>query len=300
MKSALHRLGPVFIIIAALLWSFDGILRRSLYSLPPSVVVFYEHLLGFIILIFFAFHWFREIRKLNRKEWLAVGIVSLFSGALGTILYTGALGRVNYIPFSVVVLLQQLQPIWAITAATLILREKIDRSFIKWAALGLVAAYFISFKDLTVNISTGSGTMIAALMALGAGIMWGVSTPISKYFLKRISFVSGTALRFGVTPLFALLIVVGRGQTEALFQLTSEQWMALGLIVISTGLLALSIYYFGLKQVPARASTIYELVWPASAIFIDYFYFGNTLSVTQFVGVGLLLLVIYKVSRYKV
>ena len=48
----LKSFGPLFIIIAALLWSLDGLLRRGLYSLPPSVVVFYEHLVGFAILLF--------------------------------------------------------------------------------------------------------------------------------------------------------------------------------------------------------------------------------------------------------
>jgi len=61
---------------------------------------------------------------MSKKEWLAIALVSLFSGALGTIFYTSALGKVNYIQFSVVVLLQQLQPIWAILAAYFLLKEK--------------------------------------------------------------------------------------------------------------------------------------------------------------------------------
>lgn len=297
MKHNISRFGPVFIISAALLWSFDGILRRSLYALPPAVVVFYEHLLGFIVLLVFSSYWLPDIKKLTKNEWLAACVVALFSGALGTMLYTGALGKVNYIPFSVVVLLQQLQPIWAIAAASILLKEKMHKSFLGWAALAMVAAYAISFKDLTVNLQTGEGTYIAALMALGAGFMWGSSTAVSKYFLKNISFISGTAIRFGLTPLFALLFVIATGTSSSLTQLTAEEWQALGVIVFSTGLVALSLYYYGLKLVPARHSTLYELVWPASAVFIDYFYFGNALSYSQLAGVGLLLIVIYRVSK---
>ena len=297
MKHNISRFGPVFIISAALLWSFDGILRRSLYALPPAVVVFYEHLLGFIVLLIFSSYWLPDIKKFTKNEWLAACVVALFSGALGTMLYTGALGKVNYIPFSVVVLLQQLQPIWAIAAASILLKEKMHKSFLGWAALAMVAAYAISFKDLTVNLQTGDGTEIAALMALGAGFMWGSSTAVSKYFLKNISFISGTALRFGLTPLFALLFVFVTGTTSSLTQLTVEEWQALGVIVFSTGLVALGLYYYGLKIVPARHSTLYELVWPASAVFIDYFYFGNALSYSQLAGVGLLLIVIYRVSK---
>lgn len=293
------KIGPLFVIIAALLWSFDGLLRGSLYSLPPAVVVFYEHLLGAIILAFLAFRWIHDIKKLTKKEWLYVGIVSLFSGALGTIFYTAALGKVNYIQFSVVVLLQQLQPIWAIGAAAIILKEKVTGKFLIWAALGLIAAYLITFKDLQINLATGGGTAIAGLLALGAGFMWGTSTAFSKYFLNKVSFLTGTALRFFVTPIFAFLIIMINGQTATLLTLTQAQWTTLAIITLSTGLVALLIYYYGLKNTPARVTTLCELVWPASAIFIDYFYNHKGLSITQIMGVLLLLFVIRKVSVLK-
>src|SRR5204863_5818662 len=137
-------------------------------------------------------------------------LVSLFSGALGTIFYTSALAKINFSQYSVVVLLQQmLQPIWAIGAAAILLREKITKKFLLWAALALVAAYFISFKDLQVNLGTGAGTVTAALFALAAGFMWGSSTAISKFVLKKVSSLTATALRFYLAHIFALAFVIG-------------------------------------------------------------------------------------------
>ncbi len=298
MKKLL-QFGPVFVILAALLWSFDGILRRSLYILPPSVVVFYEHLLGAVILLLLSGKWLKDLKKMTKKEWLAITLVSLFSGALGTIFYTSALGKVNYIQFSVVVLLQQLQPIWAILAAYFLLKEKISPKFIIWALLGLVSAYLITFKDLQINLGTGSGTLIAGLLAIAAGFMWGSSTAISKYVLNKVSFLTATALRFLLAPVFALLFVIGNHQTQYLFALNQSQWLTLLAITFSTGMVALAIYYYGLKKTPARVTTICELVWPASAVFIDYFYFHQGLSVTQIIGIGLLSISIYKVSGFK-
>ncbi len=290
--------GPLFVIIAALLWSFDGVLRISLYSLPPAVVVFYEHFLGAIVMLFLAFKWVKDLKKMSKKEWIAIIIVSIFSGALGTILYTAALGKINYSSYSVVVLLQQqLQPIWAIATAAILLKEKISKKFILWAILALIAAYFISFKDLQVNLATGSGTVTAALLALGAGFMWGSSTAISKFVLNKVSFLTATALRFFLAPVFALAFVFSGNQTAALFTLTSTQWWTLLLITFSTGLVALSFYYYGLKKTPARITTLCELVWPASAIMIDYFMYHKTLSPTQIFGVILLLIAIYNVTK---
>ncbi len=296
MKKLL-RFGPLFVIAAALLWSFDGVLRTSLYTLPPSIVVFYEHLLGALVLLFIFPTWFGDIKKLTRKEWIAIAIVALFSGALGTILYTAALGKIMYSQYSVVVLLQQLQPIWAIGAAAILLKENITRRFFLWAAIALIAAYFVTFKDLHVNLSTGSGTVMAGFLALSAGFMWGSSTAISKYALKRVSFLTITALRFFLAPIFALGFVMSFGQTNALFHLTLPQWQTLLLITFSTGLVALALYYYGLKLTKARVTTICELVWPASAVLIDYFYFHKTLSLTQIGGIIVLLWAIYQVTK---
>ncbi len=297
MKKLLS-IGPLFVIIAALLWSLDGLLRRSLFVLPPSTIVFWEHVLGALVLLPFVIQKRGEIAKLTRKEWIAILVVSLFSGALGTIFYTAALGKVKFIQFSVVVLLQQLQPIWAISTAAILLKEKISRDFLKWAVLAIIASYFVTFKDLTINLETGSGTVVAALLALAAGVMWGSSTAFSKIVLNKVSYWIATLLRFILAPVFAFLLIAGLNQTDTMFAITQSQWLTLLTITLSTGMVALLIYYYGLKKTPARVTTICELVWPASAIFIDYFYFHKGLSPTQIVGVVVLLYAIYKVTRF--
>ncbi len=290
--------GPIFIIAAALLWSFDGVLRIGLYSLPPAVIVFYEHLLGALVMLLFAFKWVKELKKMRRKEWVAIMVVALFSGALGTILYTSALQYVQYSQYSVVVLLQQqLQPIWAIAAAAVLLKEKVTRKFLLYAVLALVGAYFITFKDLYVNLATGAGTAAAGLLALGAGFLWGSSTAISKIVLNRVSFLAATALRFFLAPIFALAFIFAGHQSDMIFKITPAQWQILLIITFSTGLLALAIYYYGLKRTPARIATLCELVWPASAILIDYFLYQKTLSATQIFGIVLLLFAIYHVTK---
>ena len=288
-----------FIILAALLWSLDAVLRRGLYTLSPAIIVFWEHILGMLILTPFVFKNLIEIKKLNKKEWLSIVTVSLFSGALGTIFYTAALGKINYIQFSVVVLLQQLQPIWAIMTAALVLKEKITRKFIPWAVIAIIASYLVTFKDLKINWQNDSNTIIAALLALFAGVMWATSTSFSKIVLKKISFQTTTWLRFALAPVFALIFILFFRQSNNLFNINQNQWQSLLIIVFSSGLVALLFYYLGLKKTQAKISSILELTWPVSAIFIDYLYFKNSLSTTQIIGAGLVLLSIYKISKLK-
>ena len=67
-------------------------------------------------------------------------------------------------------------------------------------------------------------------------------------------------------------------------------------VVFSTGSVALFIYYFGLKQLPASHTTLYELAWPFSAIIIDYFR-GKELSFIQIIGAILLLIAIVNLKE---
>lgn len=293
----LKQIGPLFIIIGALLWSVDGLLRRSLFSLPPSTVVFLEHMMGLIIMTPFLFRRVvRESKSMKKKEWIALGVIGLFSGALGTIFYTAALAKVNYIQFSVVALLQQLQPIWAITMAAVLLKEKLTKNFIGWALLAIVASYYVTFKDLGFRGDMNTNTIIAAVLALLAGIMWGSTTSFSKIILNKVSSQTATYYRFAAAPIFAFIFMGILGQVGSLGTITQNQWITILTITLSTGMVALLIYYFGLRQTSGRVTAICELVWPASAVLIDYLYFHNTLSWTQIIGIFFVLLSIYKVT----
>ena len=292
----LFSYGPLLIIVAASLWAFDGIIRRSLYSLPSITIVFYEHLFGAIILLPYLILTFKK-EGLTRKEFFLLLFIAMFSGVLGTLWFTTALLKTNFISFSVVYLIQKLQPIFAISAASIFLKEKISKSYIKWAVLALLAAYFVTFKNGIINFSTGSGTIIAALYALGAAFAWGSSTVFSKIALiKRPSnYVAG--LRFLFTSILAFGMVFIMGQQKSLSAPTISQLGRFLLIAVSTGMVSVAIYYRGLKKVPANVSTILELVYPLLAVFIDATLYKSFLAPTQYVAGGVLLFAIYKISK---
>ncbi len=216
---------PYLIIIAALLWSADGLLRRNLYSLPPATIVLMEHLLGLIVLAPFLIKEFKGWIKLSQKTWFSVIAIALLGGTIGTIAYTAALGKINYINFSVVVLLQQLQPVFAISLAGLLLKERITKRFIGLAILAMIAAYVVSFPDLRVNLATGGGTVIAALLAVTAAFSWGASTVLGRYALKTVSFVSLSGLRFAFTSVLAFLFLYSTGDVSSINLLTGTQWL---------------------------------------------------------------------------
>ena len=137
---------PLLIVAAATLWALDALLRRHLYGLPPATLIFFEHVLGFACLLPFAWTGLMRVR-LSRGDVRDLLIVSVLSGILGTLLFTMALAQVHFISLSVVLLLQKLQPIFAISAGIVLVGESIRPRSLGYIALALVAGYFVTFPQ---------------------------------------------------------------------------------------------------------------------------------------------------------
>ena len=289
--------GPFLIFVAAILWGLDGVVRRFLYDLPPITIVFFEHLIGLIIIAPFLWKaWKTE--KLEKKEWYALGTVSLLSGVLGTLFFTTALLKVNFIPFSVVFLIQKLQPIFAITVGWLVLKEQPTREYWRWALLALVAGYFVTFPMGVVNLAEGGAHVTAAMFAFLAAIAWGSSTALSRLALLQHSNTFITGMRFLLTVPIALVFLFAMGAGDSFEKVTTTHLGYLALIAFSTGMLALWIYYRGLRTTPVRVSAIVELAFPMTAVALDYFLYGVTLHVSQYLASAVLLFAMYRVSLF--
>ncbi|MFH1201025.1 MAG: EamA family transporter [bacterium] len=275
-------IGALAVVVAALLWSLDGtFLRPHLVSVSPTLVVFLEHSLGFIILLPFLFIYQAELKKITKKQWGTIFWVALFGGALGTTFFTKALFLTGFVDVSVVILLQKFQPIFAILLSAIILRERFPLKFYIYAGLALIGGYFVTFKDPS-SINFGSATTMMAVFSLLAAFSWGSSTTFGKYSLKNINYGLLSALRFGFTVIIMLIPALKYFST--LPSIETAVWKTLAIIVFTSGAVAMYLYYYGLKKIPASLATLCELAWPVSAVIFDYFFNHNILSATQIAG----------------
>ena len=300
-KKSMPLIGAIAIAFAAMLWGIDGVLLRpSLYHLDVAVVVFLEHAIAFCYMALLLVIERKELKKLDLKDWGSFAWVGLFGGAIGTMAITSALFFVGFIQLSVVILLQKLQPVFAITLAAILLKEKPKKNFFVWASLAVIGSYFVTFGFSQPVLSIENKTFIAAALSLLAAFAFGSSTVFSKNAIKKVNFRVGTYLRFGVTTLIMLAIILFTGRLQNFTAVVPANIMTLILIAFTTGGAAIFIYYYGLKRVTASKSTIYELAFPATAIILEYIIYGKTLSIGQWLGAALMLFAIYKIVSVKV
>jgi len=291
-------MGALAIMLAAFLWSLDGIfVRPKFYIYPATLVVFLEHSLGFIVLSPFLILNWKKIKLLNRKDWGAIAWVCIFGGLLGTILITEAFFAAvrGDVTFATVVILQKLQPVFALFMARLILGEKLSRRFYLWATVAIVSACFLAFGKTGLDLKGINILHSAAFFAFLAAFAFGSSTVFGKRIVNHLDFKATAVLRFGVTAVLAFLVVIFGHNLGNIKLIDQVHWGYLFLIVFSSGALAMFIYYYGLKRITASSATICELFWPFSAVILDYFLNKNVLNITQIIASIVLLFAFYKV-----
>jgi len=294
----MKKFAPFFVILAASLWAVDGIvLRPSLYNLPVTLVVFIESTIVALLLTPFMYRYFDDVKKLTLKDWLAYFGVALLGGAIGTMAITKALFYVDYVNLSIVILIQKLQPVFAISLAAIFLKEKQPREFFYWAALAIVGAYFMTFGLNIPIISAGDKMTMAVLFALLAALGFSSSTVLSKRALKNVSFELGTYLRFAITSVIMLIIVLASGTVNSIADVSTKQIYIFILIAFTTGGPAIFLYYFGLKRISASVASICELAFPLTAVILEFALRDNILSPIQWAGASILFFSILRVTR---
>ena len=277
------------VIFAALLWSVDALLRQSLYALPALLIITIEHAVGTLIFIPFLKKYWNDIKGLLQSGWISILWISLLGGMGGTYFYTKALSYVGYIDLSIVVLLQKLQPFFAMSLAAIILKEKLSKRYILLAFLAIIGGYLVTFGKNSVP-NWDDNTLIAALLALLAAFCWGSSTAIAKKALVSLHYSAVTGLRLAVTTLISLIIIIIFNFEILNVDISLNQWSMIIIIVLSSGTFALFIYYYGLNKLPASHTTLFELFWPLSAVIIDWIRNGEPLAFVQLLGAAFLLL----------
>ncbi len=297
----MDRLAPLFVIAAAMLWGFDGIiLRPALHNLPVALVVFLESTIVTLMLTPFFKGQLKVFTRLGYKDVLSFVGVAAFGGAIGTMAITKALFYVDYVNLSIPVLIQKLQPVFAIFLAAVLLKERLPKVFFLWASLAIIGAYFMTFGLHLPQFNHGDKTLAAAGFALIAAMSFGASTVLSKRALANVSFELGTYFRFLISSIIMLIIVTSSGLIHDVRMISSHQALIIIMIAFIIGGPAIFLYYYGLKKITASVATICELAFPLTAVLLEYVVRGHILSTVQWLGVIVLFLSIIKVTRLKV
>lgn len=289
-------LGVILVIIAGLLWAVDTLIRYPLLAqISAERIVFTEHLFLMVIFVPLLIKNRAVIWQTKISSIVYFIIIGVFGSAIGTLCFTKAFGMINP---SLVILLQKLQPVVAISLASVFLGEKLNRPFLIWASVALLGGLLISSPDILPGLSNfdfkmgflSQTAMMGYLLTMIAVVSWGASTVFGKKLTAQgydeIQIMGGRFL-FGFVFL-AFYAYANRGLIH--FDWQMMVWGKILLMVILSGVLGMYFYYKGLKSISARVCAIAEMFFPLSAVTINWIFLDVKLTVVQLIGAALLTL----------
>jgi drug/metabolite transporter (DMT)-like permease len=289
-------IGAMLICFSATLWGLDGVvLTPRLHNLPVLLVVFLLHATPFLMMQPVLFRSYRRVMAMSLSGWLALLLVAVSGGLVGTLAIVKALFLVNFDRLSVVVLLQKLQPVFAMCLAAVLLRERMSMRFFGWATVAITGAYLLTF-GLSLPETSGTAATQAALWAVIAAAGFGSATVLGKKLLDTLDFKDATFARYGMTTLLAAILLLAAGVGLPLASVTPRNWLIILIIGLTTGSGAIFLYYRGLTQVRASVATICELCLPLSAVLFDYLVNQSVLGPWQWIGAAMLIGAIVRIT----
>ena len=287
------RYSVVLIAVAAILWASDALFRNQLIShLSASQIVVAEDGLITVFLIPVLVRSLPEVRGLGWRGWLAVILIAAGAQALATLFFTASF---SYRIYAETFVLQQTQPLIAISLAWIVLGERRRPWFWGAVLVALLGVYMVVFASNPADPLSAlqHGRLEAGLYALGAAVLWASGTVLGRYALGSLSFWSVTSLRFALAlPILVTVVLVQYGPGGFGHYQVSDFVPNLLAIALVPGLFALLLYYRALSRTPASLSTIAEMALPVTATFIAAWQFHQPVYGAQLVGTALLIGVI--------
>ncbi|GAB3701626.1 DMT family transporter [Mariniluteicoccus flavus] len=282
-SSGLPRLGDRtwLIALAASLWGFSGLLRAPLskqYAAPT--IVWWEHLvlvaLVSPVLVGALKAWWRA----SARAKVETVVIGAGASALATTLFTLAFRFGDPITPQV---LQKLQPVMAIALAAALLGERLRPRFWLFAVPALAGAWLLAFPN---PAGVGVRALVPALLGLGSALLWALGTVLGRRASAELSFAHVTALRFFFGMLALAAIVPATGSAYTIAPAALPRIASLALV---PGLIALVLYYYGLRSTPASRATLAELAFPLTAAAVGVIALGGHLRPTQWAGFAVVL-----------
>jgi drug/metabolite transporter (DMT)-like permease len=222
----------------------------------------------------------RQVRALARRD-VAAG---LGLGACGYALQSGCyFAALQRIDASLLSLLLYTFPAMVAAAAIALGRERLDRR--RLAALGLALAGLVL---VVAGAGTGALDPLGAALALAAAVVYSTYILVSDGVVGRMrpQVLSALVCTGAAASLIAGSAALGQLRPG---DLTAGGWGWLACLSVVSTVVAISLFFAGLKRVGPTIASILATVEPLVTVVLAFLVFGETLGPLQLVGGALVL-----------
>lgn len=262
------------IITACVLWGTAGIFATKVVGMPAQSIIFYRVALAFIMLfiVFFVSGNLGRVKLRDKKIYLV--LFSLLQVATMLTYFVSILNA----SVSAAVLLLYTAPVYVTVFSPFLLKERQTKKGI--TALILSVAGIILIVDTGKFGFSQSAGILAGILS---GISYAFQIMTSKYISRTYAGYTQAFWSFAVAAL--VLLPAGIASPEVV----SENIIYLMLLAVFPTILAVSLYFNGLKKVKASSASILGLIEPVSAVALAIIILDEKLSIPVIAGGALIL-----------
>lgn len=298
LSKARPKSGFWLVVLGAALWGVDPLFRLILLkSITSAQLVLLEHILIALCVAPILWKNRAELKGIGWKQGGALLFISWGGSAIATILFTLGLAYGNA---NAVLLLQKLQPLFAIILARFLLKESLPRHFSALFIVALAGTYLLTFGFDIPFGHWNDFVQVGSLLSLGAAALWGGSTVMGRLMVGQMKYETVTSLRFILALPLLLAITWNEG---AAWHLPGDgagiAAFSLNLVgqALLPGLLSLLVYYKGLTTTKASVATLAELSFPMVGVLINWIAFQQVITLAQAFGFILIWATLFVISR---
>ncbi|MBI2255173.1 MAG: EamA family transporter [Proteobacteria bacterium] len=269
----------------SLIWGYNWVMMKvAVTYAPPFAFAALRFLGGAIVLMATLKLMGRSLRARElRSRWRVITLIGLLQTALcfGLVtwaLSTGAAGRSAVLNYTM--------PLWVLVFSVLILKERVPGA--QWGAAGIALIGIV-----LISVAGGrSGSLPAVMLALGAGLAWGLGVVVTKR-ATRVAPIDPLALTAwqmlaGAVMMCVVALVVPEGPID-----WSPGFIAALLYNIGPATpLAYVIWFTLLNRLDAGLASLGILLTPLLGLVLSTLQLGERPGLVEGVGMGLILLAI--------
>lgn len=290
---------PVYLTLAAvtMIWGGTFVAGRFLAgSLSPLFAASMRFLLASVALL--GFLWIARIplARPTPRQWLQLSLLGFFGIFFYNLCFFYGLQYINASRASLIV---ALNPAVIGLASWLLFKERLGRTKVAGIALCIAGAGLVIVSRDPQLLAVTPDAWIGDLLIFGCVLSWGVYSLFSRGLnqsvgpLQTVTF----SVLIGSAMLWALATLRGEVSGAALINLGTPQWLSLIYLGVFGSALAYIGYYDGIRKIGATRSGVFIALNPLTAVVLGALLLGEQLTLSMYLGGGLVLVGIYLCNK---
>ena len=284
---SVKHVGIVSVLFASLMWSVEPVFAKLSYQnsdfLHTSMV---RAVFVTLVALIYVMITNKADFSISRKQFPPLLYVAIVGTVFADLMYFFALTQV---PVVNAVVIGHLQPVFIVLMGYVLLRgDRLSRFDYLGVLFMILSGLLVSTKTVENFMSLKFGSM-GDLFVLFATVAWATTTIAARKYLRELNAGVITFYRFLVASVFFTFYLVFFSYVSV-----SSVYQVLVGVVVGVGTI---LYYEGLKRIKAAQVSAVELSTPFFAAILGFVVLGENITVLQVVGMFLLFIGIYYLSK---